>query len=184
MLRSCQKYSVLGIALRVALSTLTAMAGYAHAQQRPADEKATAKPPQSTTLEEVVVTATRREENLQNVPISVLAFDAAKLADRGVNTLQDIERFAPNVLFAGRGATPASGFITMRGLFDSPRNIGSEQRVGIYTDGIYLGRTYNLDQSVLGLQRVEVLRGPQGTLFGKATPAGAISLTTREPTGD
>jgi iron complex outermembrane receptor protein len=69
----------------------------------------------------------------------------------------------------------------LRGIVDYSRNTGIDARMGIYIDGIYQGRSYSSDQPLLGLERVEILRGPQGTLFGKNTVSGAISLVTRTP---
>ncbi|HEX5182625.1 MAG TPA: TonB-dependent receptor [Allosphingosinicella sp.] len=134
------------------------------------------------TAQPIIVTATRREQSLQQTPISIIAFDKAAIDRQGLRTLTDIETATPGISFASKGGSgTSSGFVTARGLFDLARNVGFEQRVGVYIDGVYMGRTYNLDQTVLGLERIEVLRGPQGTLFGKSTPAGAINITTRLP---
>jgi iron complex outermembrane receptor protein len=158
--------------------------------QQPAKPTADAAPTAATnnpdqSNETIVVTATRRPQLIQKTPISIIAFTRQDIERRGFKTLTDIESATPGITFPSKGPSgTSSGFITARGLFDLSRNVGFEQRVGVYIDGVYMGRTYNLDQTVLGLERIEVLRGPQGTLFGKSTPAGAINLTTRLPSPD
>lgn len=131
-------------------------------------------------LEEVVVTAQKRAEDVQDVPVSVLAFGASALERLNAQQLGDIERAAPNVSF-GSGAGGSFNSIGVRGVIDSSRNIGVDARVSVYVDGVYVGRSYATDQSLLGIERVEVLRGPQGTLYGKNTVAGALNITTRKP---
>ena len=131
-------------------------------------------------LEEVVVTAQKRTEDVQDVPVSVLAFGAAALERLNAQQLGDIERAAPNVSF-GSGAGGSFNAIGVRGVIDSSRNIGVDARVSVYVDGVYVGRSYATDQSLLGIERVEVLRGPQGTLYGKNTVAGALNITTQKP---
>src|SRR6476660_8886017 len=136
------------------------------------------------TLEEIVVTAQKREQNLQNVPIAITAFTAAALKDKGVGDIGALTRFAPNVnLDTG---SPFSGDTSV--LSASIRGIGQDDfafnldpGVGVYVDGVYLARTIGANQSLLDIDRIEILKGPQGTLFGRNTIGGAISIVTHQP---
>lgn len=145
------------------------IAGAAHAEQA------------SSTIEEVVVTAQKRAENAQDVGISIQTMSAATLEKLGVAKLQDIEFAAPSVSF---GDGSEQGRYGIRGIVDYSRNAGYDSRVGVYIDGVYLGRSYLNNQTLLGVQQIDVLRGPQGTLFGKNTDAGVISITTLKPSSD
>jgi iron complex outermembrane recepter protein len=131
-------------------------------------------------LDTIVVTAQKRAENVQDVPISITAFNDATLIKLGATSLRGIEAATPNLTF-GSGGRASRGEIGIRGVTDNSRNIGSDARVGVYVDGVYMGRSYAADPDLLGVERVEVLRGPQGTLFGRNTVAGAINITTRAP---
>lgn len=130
-------------------------------------------------LEEVVVTARKREESLQSVPISVSAVSSLTMEKIGATSVRDLQYMVPNLVFAGFWETQTS--VSIRGVGDFSRNMGYEMRVGVYVDGIFAGRSGSANQDLLDIERVEVLRGPQGTLFGKNTIAGAISLTTKKP---
>ncbi len=130
-------------------------------------------------LEEIIVTARKRAESLQEVPISVSVLSSATIEKIGAYKVRDLEYVVPNLVFSGFWDTQAS--IAIRGVGDFTRNMGYEMRVGIYVDGIFAGRSGSANQELLDIERVEVLRGPQGTLFGKNTIAGAISLTTIKP---
>ena len=98
---------------------------------------------------------------------------------RRAQRVQDIANYVPNLsIIANSGG---GTIVTIRGVGSDSRNIGFDSRVGVYIDGVYLGQSPALDQDLLGLARVEVLRGPQGSLFGKNTVAGAINLVTERP---
>jgi iron complex outermembrane receptor protein len=135
-------------------------------------------------LEEVVVTAERREENIQNVPISVQAFTAENLQERNLTDIHALGNLTPGVnLDAG---APFSGDRSV--LSASIRGIGQDDfafnlnpGVGVYVDGVYLARTIGANQNLLDVDRVEILKGPQGTLFGANTIGGAISIVTHTP---
>src|SRR5215831_3815586 len=135
-------------------------------------------------LEEIVVTAQKREQNVQNVPIAITAFTAEVLKDKGVGDIGQLTRFAPNVnLDTG---SPFSGDTSV--LSASIRGIGQDDfafnldpGVGVYVDGVYLARTIGANQSLLDIDRIEILKGPQGTLFGRNTIGGAISIVTHTP---
>ncbi|MCV6627034.1 MAG: TonB-dependent receptor plug domain-containing protein, partial [Cellvibrionaceae bacterium] len=130
-------------------------------------------------LEEVTVTAQKRDEDLTEVPISITNFGAENIKDTGIRQLRDMAEFVPNV--AMTSGTDFGSRVTIRGVGANSRNIGFDTRVGVYLDGVYLGQSPALNQEMLDLERVEVLRGPQGTLFGKNTVAGAINLVSKKP---
>lgn len=127
-------------------------------------------------LEEVIVTAQKRAQNIQDVPISVSAVSGVKIEEAGISDFDDLSRFVPNLNISTGNNTQ----IRMRGL-GSGLNAGFEQSVGMYIDGVYHGRDRTYRGSLLDLDRVEVLRGPQGILFGKNTIAGAINIATAKP---
>ena len=129
-------------------------------------------------LEEVVVTAQKRVESLQDVPISVSAMSGEKVNENGITNLEELTLYIPNVN-VNQGQAQPNLFI--RGV-GSGTNAGFEQSVGMYIDGVYSGRgALAAVPLTMDLQRVEVLRGPQGTLFGKNTIGGAINITTNKP---
>lgn len=132
-------------------------------------------------IEEVTVTAQKREQSLQEVPISVQAITESNIRELGASIISDLEASAPSLQTGGIIGS-SNQLMGIRGIVDYSRNTGIDARMGIYIDGIYQGRSYSSDQPLLGLDRVEILRGPQGTLFGKNTVSGAISLVTKTPT--
>jgi len=141
--------------------------------------------PAGAQIEEVIVTAQRREQSLQDTPVSVTAFTATALEARLMDNLADLTRFVPNLeLNNGRadgGGSNAAIFI--RGVGQADFIFPTDPGVGVYLDGVYLGRTLGGMMDLVDLQRLEVLRGPQGTLYGKNTIAGAINLVTARPSG-
>jgi iron complex outermembrane receptor protein len=131
-------------------------------------------------LEEIIVSAERIDRSLQDVPISISVISEETLARMGANRVNDLEFIVPNLVF-GDGHRSAEQTIEIRGLGGNARNIGFDHGVGVYVDGVYAGRSAAAIQELVEIERVEVLRGPQGTLFGKNTIAGAISLVTTKP---
>lgn len=135
-------------------------------------------------LEEVVVTARRVEENMQTVPVSVTTIDAEEFTEiRGAQDLTDVS-VAPNVdITAGASVSGLSGAPTVfiRGLGQADFLAVSDPAVGVYLDGVYISRTVGSLLELTDFQRIEVLRGPQGTLYGRNTEGGAINLITRAP---
>jgi len=123
------------------------------------------------------VTAQKRAENVQDVPISVSALSGETLKDNNIDNLNDLSLYTPNVKLQ---AVAPFGRINMRGL-GSGTNRGFEQSVGLVIDGVFFGRLSYLLDSMLDIERVEALRGPQGTLFGKNTIAGAMNIATGTP---
>jgi iron complex outermembrane recepter protein len=137
----------------------------------------------TTAISEVIVTARRREENLQDVPAAVTAVSAEGLADIGVATLEDMTSVAPNIkVNAGRG-TNSTINAYIRGVGQNDPLWGFEPGVGIYIDDVYVARPQAALLDVYDVERIEVLRGPQGTLYGKNTLAGAIKYVTRDIVG-
>jgi len=122
-------------------------------------------------LEEVIVTARRVEESLQDIPVSVVAFTGEDLALRGIERGEDMMNAVPNVTITGSGLTTSAAFITIRGM----------PNVGIYLDGVAQSSTGLLQTSLIELERMEILRGPQGTLFGRNSNGGAVQLISKRP---
>ncbi len=137
---------------------------------------------QGPQLEEVVVTAQKRAQSLQDVPIAISAFGSDDLERINTATLADLQYSTPNLTVSPNGRSNSS--IGIRGVSDFSRNPGYDNRVGVYVDGLFVGRSAAANQATLDLERIEVLRGPQGTLFGKNTVAGAIALSTKAPTNE
>jgi iron complex outermembrane receptor protein len=134
----------------------------------------------SAVLEEVIVTAQLREQSLQDVPVSVSAMSGQKMMDAGLNKIQDLQAYVPNLTMSENGIGTA---IYIRGI-GSGINQGFEQSVGMYVDGVYYGRAQLARAPFLDLARVEVLRGPQNILYGKNSIAGAISIITARPSDE
>lgn len=130
-------------------------------------------------LEEVTVTAQKRSERLSEVPISITSFGADNIEQTGVRQLSEVAEFVPNLTISS--GTDFTSSVSIRGVGANSRNIGFDTRVGVYLDGVYLGQSPALNQELLDLERIEILRGPQGTLFGKNTVAGAINLISKQP---
>ena len=146
-------------------------------------EQPAATPADNLTLEEVLVTASRRVENIQDVPMSVSAFSGDFFRDTGVNQLKDLEQYTPNLTIIP-GADSNSTSIRIRGIGSVGSNSGIDPSVGLFIDGVYQGRAGMSISDLIDVQRIEVLRGPQGTLYGKNTAAGAISIITALPTDE
>ena len=135
-------------------------------------------------LEEIVVTARKREESLQETPISITAFSAASLEAANMVDLRDIGKYTPGMSFTSYGmGSSEAGAIFLRGIGQSDHMVTTDPGVGLYIDGVYVGRNQGAALDLLDLERVEVLRGPQGTLYGKNTIGGAVNVISRKPTG-
>ncbi len=170
--------------------TLVSMAALATAIATPALGQAAA--PQAAAdeqggLQEIVVTAQKRAENVQDVPIAISAFTSEALTERSVTSVASLSNLAPNVtLDAG---TPFSGSTAVlsayiRGIGANDFAFNIDPGVGIYLDGVYLARSVGANQDLPDVERIEVLKGPQGTLFGRNTIGGAISIVTHDPGKD
>lgn len=131
-------------------------------------------------LEEVIVTAQKRDQSLQDVPIAVTAFTGAMLEQAGVKDMFDLQTSAPS-LIVGQTQTATNTTFSIRGIFTSSQNFGLEPSVGLYVDGVYRARQGSMINNMVDVASVEVLRGPQGTLFGRNSPAGAIQINSVAP---
>jgi len=131
-------------------------------------------------LKPITVTAQRREENLQNVPISITAMNSKEMRKLGIDRVFDLQNSIPN-FFLGDGTFNMRASSSIRGIAGMSRASGVETRANYYIDDVYLGRSIAVNQDLFDLERLEILKGPQGTLFGKNTVSGAINITTNKP---
>src|SRR6218665_3664368 len=132
-------------------------------------------------LEDIVVTAQRREERLQDVAVWVRVITSAAVLRAQITDVVGIQRAAPNVNIKPFVGDPTDVHVAMRGVSFSDSNAAVDQPVGLYVDGVYVARGPGANFGMIDVERVEVLRGPQGTLFGRNTIGGAISITSRQP---
>ena len=141
---------------------------------------AQAKTPEEKGLETITVTAQKRAQNLQEVPVSVTAFNGEAMAEAVIKDMYDLQTNVPGLgAFQSQSATNSS--FSIRGVGTSSQNFGLESSVGLYVDGVYRARQNSMINNLVDVAAVEVLRGPQGTLFGKNTPSGAILISTVAP---
>ncbi len=132
-------------------------------------------------IDEIIVTATKREESLQEVPIAVSAFNAQALERVGVQTIRDLPNLTPSFNMNSSNTETGGTTLRIRGIGTTGNNIGLESAVGIFLDGVFLSRPGIALGDLVDLEQVELLRGPQGTLYGRNTSAGAIAIRTRKP---
>src|ERR1041384_7639359 len=160
---------------------LLAFAWPAMAEEEP-KETAEAPPPAtpaSRTVEEIIVTAQKKEQSLEEVPISITAIDGEFLKKAGIDDLHKLAEFAPNVRFT---TNPCCTTVFIRG-FGNPFAAGAfDPAVGLAQDELSIPKEIYMSDPIYDVQRFEVLRGPQGTLFGKNTPAGLFNVVTARPT--
>ncbi len=131
--------------------------------------------------DEIIVTATLRSENLQNVPIAVTAFTGESLEKAGVRDVKSFEAVAASFNTNSTQNESGGSTLRVRGVGTAGNNVGLESAVGIFLDGVYLSRPGVALGDLLDVQQIELLRGPQGTLFGRNTTAGAVSIRTAKP---
>jgi len=131
-------------------------------------------------FEEVVVTAQKREQNIMEVPVAVSAVTGQQIEDAGIKDVFDLQQNVPNLII-GRSQTATTTNFAIRGIGSTSNNFGVESSVGLYVDGVYRSRQSSMINELIDVESVEVLRGPQGTLFGKNTPAGAVQVRTVAP---
>jgi iron complex outermembrane receptor protein len=135
-------------------------------------------------LAEVVVTAQKRAENIQDVPIAITAYSESDLRSKGITDIHGLSRLTPNVnLDAGSPFSGSNSVLSasIRGIGQDDFAFNLDPAVGVYVDGVYYARTVGANQNLLDVERIEILKGPQGTLFGRNTIGGAISIVTRAP---
>ena len=137
-------------------------------------------------MPDIVVTATKRETNLQQTPISMSVMSTEALKDRHVQSLYDLaDGGVPSLRVATFEARQSALTVGIRGIVPLDANQPArEQGVGIYVDGVYMGRQHGLNAALFDVERIEVLKGPQGTLFGRNTEGGALSIVTKAPSGE
>ncbi|WP_380875922.1 TonB-dependent receptor [Sphingomonas sp. DBB INV C78] len=148
--------------------------GTAHAQETA----------QNVSLEDIVVTAQKRTENLQDTPLAVSAVTADTIDKRGITDVSSLTAIAPNLSITTTGASTSNIALFIRGIGESETILTVDSPVGLYVDGIVLGRSSGAVFDLVDLERIEVLRGPQGTLYGRNTIGGAVNLISKKPTAD
>lgn len=144
-------------------------------------------PAQAVELEEIIVTAQRRAESLQDTPISVTAFTSADLQNKGISDISEIADFTPNMMFdttAIISGSSSAAVIFIRGIGQSNFQVTNDPGVGTYVDGVYVSSAIGGVLDVIDVENIEVLRGPQGTLFGRNTIGGAINITSQKPSAE
>ena len=130
-------------------------------------------------IEVIMVSAQKRVQRIIDVPTSIVSVDEKTISNSSSQQLGDIQDLVPNLTIDDSNSFNNS--VSIRGVGASSRNISFDTRVGVYLDGVYLGQSPGLNQDLMDIERIEVLRGPQGSLFGKNTVAGAINILTKKP---
>lgn len=164
--------------LALSITMVTAVHGQTTAASAQPDS---VQPAGSKGLEEVVVTAQKRQENVQAIPIAITAVSGSSLAERQVNSVATLSSVVPNMTF---GTDGGSARISIRGIGFDTIDPGSEARVAYHLDGIYVSRPGAQLGTLFDVDRVEVLSGPQGTLYGRNATGGSINVITRQPTDE
>jgi len=167
--------SYLALAIATALSSSIAFAEEATDTSPAAEEKG---------LERIEVTARKTAENLQTVPVSLTSIGAAELAENGISVMTEVQRFSPNTTLQTSRGTNSTLTAFIRGVGQQDPLWGYEPGVGIYVDDVYMARPQGAVLDLLDVERIEVLRGPQGTLYGKNTIGGAVKYVTKPMSGD
>ncbi len=162
-----------------ALSTLAFIAAPASAQDA-AQDSADSGPG----IGEIVVTAQKRSENIQNVPIAISAVSSQFLETRGITSIDSLGSIAPNVKFERAPSNKTISQIAIRGSVTINPAVTWEPAVGLYLNGVYIAKAQGSIFDVADLERVEILRGPQGTLYGRNALAGAVNLVPKMPSGE
>ena len=178
-------------ALAIALLGACPMAAHAAAAEAGASAAAEASADDAAEsdaggLSEIMVTAQRRRENMQDTPISISVLSGEQLTDRHVTSLLDLKDGSiPSLRVAPFFSRPSALIVNIRGIgvLGDSNQPARDQGVGVYVDGIYLGRAQGLGTALFDIANVEVLKGPQGTLFGRNTEGGAVNITTKRPSG-
>ena len=139
--------------------------------------------PAQDVFEEIVVTAQKRDQNIMEVPVAVTAVTGQQIQASGIKDMFDLQQNVPG-LIVGQSQTATTSNFAIRGIGSTSNNFGVESSVGLYVDNVYRSRQSSIINELVDIEAVEVLRGPQGTLFGKNTPAGAIQIRTVAPSTD
>ncbi|HKX78014.1 MAG TPA: TonB-dependent receptor [Novosphingobium sp.] len=178
-MKMCRQYRYLA-----AVAGVLGVSMGAQAAQTDQGNAAEARSERSGGLEDIVVTARRREESLLDVPVAVSAISAAALERAHVTDMTQIAQMTPNVIIAPIGGSGSGGTIAIRGIGSTYSDSGIDQSVGIVIDSVSISRSRILHASQFDLGQVEILKGPQALFFGKNSPAGVISINTANPTPD
>ncbi len=161
--------------------SVLAISSHAHAQSGPSEQVQADSPSAESGVEEIVVTAQRRQENLQNVPIAITALSSSRLAAANISSAADISALTPSL-----SLTQVAGTLQphIRGVGTSSSGPGIENPVATYVDGVYIASGTSSLITLNNIERIEVLKGPQGTLFGRNATGGLIHIITRDPSQD
>lgn len=135
-------------------------------------------------LDEIVVTAQRREEKLQEVPVAVTAIGSKAIHDKNINSVADIKGMAPSLSIGEFAFDSDTLLFYIRGVGSADAQLSNDPAVGLYYDDVYIGRTMGIASDTASIERIEVLRGPQGTLYGRNTTGGAINIVPEKPSED
>jgi iron complex outermembrane receptor protein len=153
-------------------------------EEAPAPQPApTGQRARTTGIEQITVTARKQEEALQDAPISVSALSGAEMEAQSVENIMDVQYQIPGLVLSQSPATGSTAFLAVRGITSSDFTPAVDSGVGVYIDEMYLSRTVALVRDLFDIERFELLRGPQGTLFGKNTTGGALQFLSRKPDG-
>ncbi|AMN47013.1 hypothetical protein ACG33_07865 [Steroidobacter denitrificans] len=148
-----------------------------------AQETARATETEGAQLEEIIVQARRRAESIQDTPVAVSAINRAMLEQRFANTLADLQGVAPNVVLDAGGAFGQAAYFAIRGISYQDVESSFDPAIGVTIDGVFIGRNIGSLTDFFDIEQVEILRGPQGTLFGRNTIGGTINVRTARPSG-
>lgn len=138
----------------------------------------------SMALEEVIITAQKRQESIQLTPLAVSAFTSESLESLGAVDVAGVAGRVPNTVLVQQPSSNVNVVASIRGIHSTEVSVAQDAKVGIYLDGVYIGKSSGAIFDIADLERIEVLRGPQGTLYGKNTTAGAINVITEKPLGE
>ncbi|MDF1835765.1 MAG: TonB-dependent receptor plug domain-containing protein, partial [Alteraurantiacibacter sp. bin_em_oilr2.035] len=166
--------------LTTTVATVGLMATSALAQEQEQPETSTSETPRQGGLNEIIVTAQKRAENLQDVPVAVTAFGGEALDQANMKGLEDVQGRAPGLVISS--FSPGQPEIAIRGVGTKEDGAGASDSTLIMVDGVYFATRTATNIDIFDLERLEVLRGPQGTLFGKNAIAGVVNYVTRKPT--
>ncbi len=133
-------------------------------------------------LEKIIITAQRRSQNLQEVPLAVTALSSESIEKSGIHDMTDVATRVPGLTFSA--FSPGQNILALRGASSNDDGAGTDSSVAVFVDDVYMGRVSNVNPELFDLERIEVLRGPQGTLFGKNTIGGAINIVSKTPNSD
>src|SRR6185312_4810911 len=172
---------MLRLSFRLGVSVIALSAGMSISAANAQTAPVTPEIQDTGAIETVVVTAEKRSENVQDVGMSISAFSGDQLENRGITSMTDLAKFVPglNILQTNNNRNST---IQIRGIGTAGSNPGIEPDVGVFVDGVYMAAAGSIQQNLLDISTVEVLRGPQGTLYGRNTPVGAVNINTRAPT--